>query len=598
MTELEPTYDLIIVGGNLAGLSVAVRAQELGLERVLVLESGKEVSAPAVVSQHGLHVAHSAQVESIAVVEAGSTDQGAVTVISSRGSHVGEAVVIMTRPCGASSRPEFSIPAALESHVYFGEPPDELWDSDVLVVGPGEDAAELAIAVVDKGAMAVLAMGGGDPSELSRLTRRTLLRLEVERRIAVLWHSAPEAIEELGGHPMAFFGDNSVPDLQFDHVLYRLPPTAAESTFDALGISIDGNPEGRVWWAPTCSPRDVPAGVGLASPGGVWESVRKSRFPGLAAPSGRPRVWRHDDAGQIEELRAAHYNATISEFRREHSDLWRIRVRPDHGDTTHLAGQYATLGLGYWEPRVDAARDSGLEEKWDKLVRRSYSISNPIFDASGYLYDTSRTDTLEFYIVLVPPSTDRIPALTPRLAVKGAGDRIHLGARVAGRYTLNPVTDPGTQIVLLATGTGEAPHNGMANELLRKGHRGPIVSVITVRNHEDLRYSDEHRRLESWYPNYHYLPVVTRDPEATRKIYIQDVIREDLLEKHFGVELDPGNTDVFMCGNPSMIGLPEWDASGQPVFVTPGGVCEILVERGFTLDRRGTVGNVHYEKYW
>ena len=336
----------------------------------------------------------------------------------------------------------------------------------------------------------------------------------------------------------------------------------------------------------------------MASPGAVWEEVRKARFSHLAGPSGRPRVWRHDDARRIAELRERYYNATITEFRRERSDLWRIRIRPDHGDTTHLAGQYATLGLGYWEPRIDAARDRGLERKWDKLVRRPYSISNPIFDEHGYLYDAARSDTLEFYIVLVPASPDRIPALTPRLAMKREGDRIHLGARIAGRYTLDPVTDPYDQVVMLSTGTGEAPHNGMATELLRKGHRGAIVAVVTVRHREDLRYLDEHRRLEAWYPNYHYLPLVTRDRGSPRRYYVQDVIRDGLLAERFGVELDPKTTHLFLCGNPAMIGPPEGNGSGGPVFMTPGGVCELLVERGFTLDRRGTTGNVHFEKYW
>jgi hypothetical protein len=46
-----------------------------------------------------------------------------------------------------------------------------------------------------------------------------------------------------------------------------------------------------------------------------------------------------------------------------------------------------------------------------------------------------------------------------------------------------------------------------------------------------------------------------------------------------------------------MIGLPEWEAD-IPVFPEPEGVCELMFERGFTLDRRGVVGNVHYEEYW
>src|SRR5690606_31245624 len=119
-----------------------------------------------------------------------------------------------------------------------------------------------------------------------------------------------------------------------------------------------------------------------------------------------------------------------------------------------------------------------------------------------------------FYIVLVPATPDRVPAFTPRLALKRPGDRIYVGPRVVGRYTLAAVTDPTTTVLFLSTGTGEAPHNAMIIELLRKGHAGPIISVVSVRYRADLAYLDTHRRLEERFPNYHYLPLVTRDPEV------------------------------------------------------------------------------------
>jgi hypothetical protein len=46
-----------------------------------------------------------------------------------------------------------------------------------------------------------------------------------------------------------------------------------------------------------------------------------------------------------------------------------------------------------------------------------------------------------------------------------------------------------------------------------------------------------------------------------------------------------------------MIGLPEWE-DDEPVWPETTGAAELLVERGFTLDRRGVKGNVHYEEYW
>ena len=45
-----------------------------------------------------------------------------------------------------------------------------------------------------------------------------------------------------------------------------------------------------------------------------------------------------------------------------------------------------------------------------------------------------------------------------------------------------------------------------------------------------------------------------------------------------------------------MIGLPDWDDG--PTFPEAVGLARLLHERGFELDRRRVVGNVHYEEYW
>jgi len=47
-----------------------------------------------------------------------------------------------------------------------------------------------------------------------------------------------------------------------------------------------------------------------------------------------------------------------------------------------------------------------------------------------------------------------------------------------------------------------------------------------------------------------------------------------------------------------MIGLPEEWSDGDPEWPEPRGVLEILTGMGFTVDRRGVEGNVHYEEYW
>jgi len=466
----------------------------------------------------------------------------------------------------------------------------------MLIVGSSDHAVELTAKAAASGARVVLAAGGMTPKRLSPIGQTVLRRLERERQATILFRAVPARITEDDGLPLAVFGDRRTPDLEFDRVIFASGRTAV--TAEDVGVTEAAAGSGRVWLLgrPTSDEEGAPR----LRPATVLPELARL-FPSLQAHLDAEAAKQAADGRSfavIEELRKEHYNATITYFEPTHSDLWVLGVRPDHGDVHHLPGQYASLGLGHWEDRIDDAEDPGLDERWDKLIRRSYSISHRIFDEHGYLAQERDTTELEFYIVLVPPTPDNIPGLTPRLALKHPGDRIYLGPKVAGRYTLGPVTDPKGTVVFFATGTGEAPHNAMVVELLRKGHLGPIVSAVTVRNLADLGYMEKNRDLEARYPNFHYLPLPTREPGIPKR-YIQDLINEDAFAKEFGVELDPANTHVFMCGNPAMIGLPKEDEeTGALTYPKPTGVVEILSERGFTLDQRKQKGNLHYEEYW
>jgi ferredoxin--NADP+ reductase len=210
-------------------------------------------------------------------------------------------------------------------------------------------------------------------------------------------------------------------------------------------------------------------------------------------------------------------------------------------------------------------------------------------------------DWLEFYIVLVRENLDgRVPALTPRLFTLQEGDRIQIGERITGHYTLDPVK-PGDTVIFLGTGTGEAPHNYMTWELLARGHQGQILNACCVRYLRDLGYLETHHALMEQFPNYKYLSLATREPGATRKVYIQDLITSGEMEEALGCPLDPAKTHVYLCGNPKMIGVPIRDRdTGATSYPAPLGVIEVLEGRGFRADIAATKfkGNIHFEEYW
>lgn len=306
---------------------------------------------------------------------------------------------------------------------------------------------------------------------------------------------------------------------------------------------------------------------------------------------------------QIADLRRQKYNATVERLVKVHSDLLIMRVRPDYPLHPHKPGQYTALGLGYWEPRYPGSAEEDLQpDEWTKLARRSYSISCSILDEHGRLLDREGANWLEFYIVLVRETEKPIPpALTPRLFLLREGDRLFMGEKITGNFTLDPVR-PEDTVLFLATGTGEAPHNYMLWELLRRGHRGRILSACCVRYRQDLGYHQINEELMRRYPRYSYLPLTTREPESiAHKVYIQDLITSGQLEERLGQPLDPDRTHVFLCGNPRMIGVPVKDReTGKRHYPQPTGVIELLEKRGFQADQPGLKikGNLHYEEYW
>jgi len=310
------------------------------------------------------------------------------------------------------------------------------------------------------------------------------------------------------------------------------------------------------------------------------------------------------DAETCRSLRDNQYNATLIERIDIHDDLFRVRVRPDAGIRPFEPGQYVAVGLGNWEPRLKPSQEENLEpKKMTKVVRRAYSISCPMISADGELAPCDKLDYLEFYIALVRQASDpkgKPPALTPRLYGLNQGDRLVVESKITGHYTLAGI-DSGDTILMLSTGTGEAPHNAMTAGLLHRGHHGRIINATTVRSHADLGYEREHRLLMERFPQYRYLAMTTRDPENldpahpryVGKQYLQDMFTSGKLAELAGDPLDPANTHVFLCGNPAMIGLVK---AGEPIPARPG-MLPLLSAAGFTNEVVGP-GHVRFEKYW
>jgi ferredoxin--NADP+ reductase len=264
-------------------------------------------------------------------------------------------------------------------------------------------------------------------------------------------------------------------------------------------------------------------------------------------------------------------NATVQRATQVSPELRILRVLPDDGEPRRFqAGQFAVLGLPPTAPRHPLSdREDGLEYP-TRLIRRAYSIASA----------SDGESILEFYIALV-----RSGELTPRLFELQAGDRLWLGPKVAGLFTLDQVPT-GADVVMIGTGTGLAPYMSMLRTHLECGNGRRFVVIHGAKHSWDLGYRGELVSLAKACPNLSYLPTITRADEEPvpwggRVGRVQDAWSE-LRQGAAGYRPTPESAHVFLCGNPAMIESME----------------RLLADDGFLPADRAGNGQVHRERYW
>ncbi len=248
-----------------------------------------------------------------------------------------------------------------------------------------------------------------------------------------------------------------------------------------------------------------------------------------------------------------------------------FRVKPDSWELPDFtAGQFISLGLPATAPRCEDSEPEEKEYKPGKIIRRLYSIAS----------SSVKKEYIEFYITLV-----RSGALTPRLFNLKIGDRVELGKRTSGMFTLEEVPD-GFNIVLIATGTGVAPYISMIRSNALQKSLEKLAVIHGAANSWDLGYYSELTLIESMSDKFTYIPTILR-PEKEPAGWngdtrlIQDMWKEGVMEKAWGFKPTPENTHIFLCGNPGMTSEMK----------------EILNKEGFVEHTRKTPGQIHIESW-
>jgi ferredoxin--NADP+ reductase len=104
-----------------------------------------------------------------------------------------------------------------------------------------------------------------------------------------------------------------------------------------------------------------------------------------------------------------------------------IRVKQDGWEfPEYKPGQFVALSLPAKAERCPEATDEHVEqEDPNKLIKRAYSIAS-----------SSTQDFIEFYITLVHSGS-----LTPRIFNLKNGDRVWMGKKAVGMFTLDEISN-------------------------------------------------------------------------------------------------------------------------------------------------------------
>jgi ferredoxin--NADP+ reductase len=252
-------------------------------------------------------------------------------------------------------------------------------------------------------------------------------------------------------------------------------------------------------------------------------------------------------------------------------DLMILRVAPVGWRLPEFTpGQYCLLGLPGSAPRSANSTAEDPAPEPEELIRRAYSIAS----------SSVEREYVELYIAQV-----RSGALTPRLFSLRVGDRVHLGSKVVGMFTLDRVMED-AHLVLVGTGTGLAPYMSMIRTDLQVHATRRVLVLHGARNSWDLAYRTELFYLQRYAPNFSYVPIIDGPqdevvPWTGHVGFAQDLWKAGAVEDLWGFAPTPENSHVFLCGNPLMISA----------------MTDLLVGEGFTVHRRQTPGQVHIEEF-
>lgn len=127
------------------------------------------------------------------------------------------------------------------------------------------------------------------------------------------------------------------------------------------------------------------------------------------------------------------------------------------------------------------------------------------------------------------------------------GDEIQLTGPVGKRFLL-PKDPSKHDYIFIATGTGIAPFRGMIMDLIKRGMPSRVALLMGAPYESDLLYYDDLRSWQAQHPQFSYHTAISRHttPEQTKRLYVQDRLREDA--DTLMPMLTSERTLIYICG--------------------------------------------------
>ncbi|MCP4703680.1 MAG: ferredoxin--NADP reductase [candidate division Zixibacteria bacterium] len=265
-------------------------------------------------------------------------------------------------------------------------------------------------------------------------------------------------------------------------------------------------------------------------------------------------------------------NAIVSQRIEVSQGLVKLRVIPDGWELPDFKpGQYGVLGLPGSTSRYSLADAEETAPDPDKIIMRAYSVAS----------SSVAKEYIEYYIGLI-----RSGALTPRLLNLKPGDKLWMGPKFKGMFTLAEVPEI-YNLILVATGTGVAPYMSMIRSELAKGGRSKFTVIHGACHSIDLGYNDELITLAAANENFTYFPILSHAHEEVapwtgHEGFVQELWTNGTIKDAWGFQPTPENTHLFLCGNPMMIKA----------------MTEIMEKEGFKKHSKKESGQIHTEQFF